>query len=244
MDKLLQLLQKHDVRATCFVLGSVAERHPGLVKEISDAGHEIASHGFSHLEIYKQTPSEFRDDISRTNDILSSVTNEAIIGYRAPFFSITKESLWSLDILCELGFKYDSSINPIHHHRCGIPNADRTASILRLKQGRILEIPVASMPMFNTNLPVGGGTYMRIYPYLFWRWCLRRLENSGETFGIYTHPWEMDEDAPRIKVPMSLKISHYFNLSSTHPKLDSLFSDFKFGAYRDVYKQELDLVTQ
>lgn len=241
MSTLLAILNKANTRATCFILGRVAEDHPNLVRDIHAAGHEVASHGFSHQEVYKLSPDQFRDEIRRSIDVLEDLTGQSVIGYRAPYFSITSESLWALDILIEEGIKYDSSIHPIFHHRCGIPGAARTPSMLDLDGGRLLEAPVSTWPAGVLNVPVGGGTYMRMYPYSLLRVALKSLDRRGEVIGIYTHPWEVDEEMPRISMPPAIRFSHYHNLASTRRKLEHLLEDFRFTTYREAYK---DLISQ
>lgn len=242
MGRLLDLFERNDVRCTCFVLGKVAEDHPQLVRDIHDAGHEVATHGFSHQEVYDLTPAEFRDEIRRSVDLLEDLTGQKVIGYRAPYFTITDRSLWALDILREEGIVYDSSIHPIMHHRCGIPGADRVPTYLDVSGGRLLEVPVSTLPIARFNLPVGGGTYMRLYPYAFLRRCLKRLERTGETIGIYTHPWEVDVTMPRIKLDPLLYFAHYTNLGTTYGKLDALLSDFDFVPYKVAYSDYIEAI--
>lgn len=241
MSAILSILDDANTSATCFILGKVAEEHPNLVREIHAAGHEVASHGFSHQEVYKLTPEEFRDEIRRSVDLLEDLTGQNVIGYRAPYFSVTSDSLWALDILVEEGLRYDSSIHPIFHHRCGIPGAERTPSLLELESGTLLEAPVSTFPARVMNVPVGGGTYMRMYPYRLLRSALNSLQRRGEVVGIYTHPWEIDEDMPRISMPPTIRFSHYHNLGSTKKKLRRLLQDFRFGTYKEAYS---DLISQ
>ncbi len=242
MPTLLDLLAKHDVKATCFVLGKVAEEHPMLVRDIHEAGHEIASHGHTHREVFKLTPDEFREELVHSVRLLEDITGEKVIGYRAPYFTITEESMWALDILCEEGILYDSSIHPITHYRCGIPGADRSPSVMELKSGSLLEVPVSTYPLAKFNIPVGGGFYMRFYPYSFTKRRLKNLEGQGEVIGVYTHPWESDPQMPRIRLSPYLYMAHYYNLKSTQQKLDSLLTDFSFVPYREAYAEHLSSV--
>ena len=240
MGAMLELCAAHGVRATCFILGKVAEDHPELVREIHRAGHEIATHGYSHEKVYHLTPDRFREELRRSIGTLGSLTGQQVQGHRAPYFSITRASLWALEILAEEGILYDSSIHPVVNHRYGIPNADRVATTINTESGhRLLEVPVSTVRLPKLNLPVGGGAYLRLYPYSFLRWCLRRLERSGESIGIYMHPWELDPDHPRIDLPFRVAATHYVNLRSTRGKLEALFRDFQFAPYRDVYSAEL-----
>jgi len=189
MRKLLELMAKNNVKSTCFILGKVAEEHPQLVKKIFEDGHEIATHGFSHGKIYNLSPKVFREQLHRSIAHLEDLTGNKVIGHRAPYFSITKDSLWALDILAEEGILYDSSIHPVFNYRYGIPGANRLASVIETEAGiKLLEIPVSTFPLKKINLPIGGGAYLRIYQYFFLKKCLRTLAKKGETIGIYVHP--------------------------------------------------------
>ncbi|WP_263834168.1 XrtA system polysaccharide deacetylase [Salinibacter sp.] len=239
MSRLLDLMARYDVTATCFVLGRVAEEHPQLVQRIHEAGHEIATHGYSHAKVYDLTPERFRRELRRSIDLLQDLTGEPVRGHRAPYFSITKESLWALDILAQEGIRYDSSIHPVLNWRYGIPDADRTPSVIDTPNGeQLLEAPVSTYPLYNVNVPCGGGAYLRIYPYWLQRTLLRRIEKRGEHVGIYVHPWEVDPNHPRLDLPFRVSTTHYWNLDSTFPKLERLFQDFTFESYRDAFSDE------
>ena len=248
MQKLLDLMARYDVTATCFVLGRVAEEHPDLVRRIHDAGHEIATHGYSHEKVYDLSPDRFRRELRRSIDLIQNVTGERVLGHRAPYFTITEDSLWALDILRDEGVLYDSSIHPVFNYRYGIPNADRQPSYIASEDGeRMLEIPVATYPLPDplpdANIPCGGGAYLRIYPYWLQRWFLRRIEARGEHVSVYVHPWEVDPEHPRIDLPFRVSATHYWNLGSTLSKLERLFQDFTFRAYRDVFASELETLS-
>jgi len=244
MDRLLDLMARHDVTATCFVLGKVAEDHPELVRRIHDAGHELATHGYSHAKIYNLSPERFRRELRHSIDLIEDLTDTRVLGHRAPYFTVTKDSLWALDVLRVEGIVYDSSIHPVFNYRYGIPNADRQPSLVDADgRGQMLEVPVATYPLPDplpdVNLPCGGGAYLRIYPYRLQRWLLRRIEERGEHIGVYVHPWEVDPEHPRIDLPLRVGSTHYWNLTSTFPKLERLFRDFDFCPYRDVFEAEL-----
>lgn len=244
MDRLLDLMACHDVTATCFVLGKVAEEHPSLVKRIHAASHEIATHGYSHAKIYSLTPERFRRELRHSIELLQELTGEPVLGHRAPYFTITDDSLWALDVLAEEGIRYDSSIHPILNWRYGIPDAERTPSQVETPGGRhLLEAPVSTYPLPKVNVPCGGGAYLRIYPYWLQRTLLRRLEARGEHVGLYVHPWEVDPDHPRLNLPFRVSATHYWNLDSTLPKLKRLFQDFSFQPYRDAFSEELEALT-
>lgn len=237
MSILLELLQKHNLRVTCFILGKLAEEHPSLVKQIHRAGHEIATHGYSHKKVYSLTPKSFRNELRHSIALLEDLTGEKVIGHRAAYFTITQDSLWALDILAEEGILYDSSIYPVVNYRYGIANANRLPSYIPLNNGgKILEIPVSTVPLPKFNFPMGGGAYFRIYPYWFFQKSLQYLESKQEIFNMYLHPWELDPSHPVIRLPFRVAATHYFNLKSTHRKLQALFSQFKFAPYKEVYK--------
>jgi len=246
MDPLLDLLNEANTKATFFVLGYQAEKTPDLIREISDAGHDIASHGYSHRFVYQQSPKEFQTELRRSKDILEDICGVRVDGYRAPFFSITQDSLWALDILAEEGFMYDSSLFPVKNYRYGVPGATRTAGWLETPSGnRIYEIPLStvrfpeSSKRFGKNIPMSGGGYFRLYPYALTRRLISRLQKKNTGLVFYMHPWEYDPDHPNIEFPRAFpKFTHYLNLHSTVDKTRKLFQDFKFTTIKDAYGTE------
>ena len=245
MNKMLEIMAVNNVKSTCFILGKLAEEHPQLVKDIYKAGHEIATHGYSHEKIYNLSPKSFQYQLHRSICYLEDLIGEKVIGHRAPYFSITKKSLWALDILSEEGILYDSSIHPVINYRYGISEANRLSSIIKTTNGvELLEVPVSTYAINKLNIPVGGGAYLRIYPYFFLKACLKALEKRNEIIGIYIHPWEIDYKQPKIKLPFRVSATHYFNLSSTERKVNSLLSDFKFAPYRIAYKEIIEKIKQ
>jgi polysaccharide deacetylase family protein (PEP-CTERM system associated) len=176
--KLLALLAESGTRATFFVLGYVADRHPDLIREIHSAGHEIATHGDSHDFVYRLTRDSFRAEILRSVGLLQDLIGHPIFGHRAPFFSVTKESLWALEVLEELGFRFDSSIFPVHNYRYGIPDAPRWPHPAT-EARRLMEFPISTWRLLGTNLPIAGGAYFRIYPYAFTRMGLHSINRQG-----------------------------------------------------------------
>ena len=238
-DQLLQLLEKHNTRATFFVLGYVAEKQPRLVEAIHKAGHEIGSHGYGHNQIYKLKPEEFNEEIVRTNDAIMSITGKRPIGFRAPIFSIIKGTYWAFDILLDNGYKYDSSIFPVLNYRYGVVKADRFRHMITADSGRqIVELPITTGRLFGVNLPVGGGAYFRIWPYAVTKWGFRQVNKSGRPGMFYVHPWEIDSDPPKTEMPLRIHLTHYHRLGSTLKKLDKLLSDFKFSSAADVFGLE------
>jgi polysaccharide deacetylase family protein (PEP-CTERM system associated) len=233
--RLLDLFDSHDVRATFFVLGWVAERHAELVREISGRGHEIASHGYGHRLVYELTVAEFRDDVRRARRVLEDTIGQAVTGYRAPSYSITRRSLWALDVLVEEGHTFDSSIFPIRHDRYGIPDAPRHAHVIRLQSGTLIEVPPSTARLGLMTLPVAGGGYFRLLPYGWTRWGIARLNDRERQPAIfYLHPWEIDADQPRMAVSGLTRVRHYRNLHQTETRLRQLLEEFRFGPLRSV----------
>ena len=242
-ERLLRVLAEHEVRATFFVLGWVADRHPSLVSLISDLGHEVASHGYWHRLVYQQTPRAFREDIRRSKDVLEAVTGQRVEGYRAPSFSITTQSLWALDILIEEGFRYDASIFPIRHDRYGIPDSPRHPYVLPCRAGALVEVPGSTARIGPMNVPVAGGGYFRLLPYGWTRWGIARLnERERRPAVFYLHPWEVDPDQPRLQASALSRFRHYRNLDKTESRLRRLLTDFRFAPLRHVLADvELDV---
>lgn len=235
-ERVLALLAEHGVRATFFVLSWNAERHPGLVRRIAGCGHEVASHGYSHRLIYEQTPDEFRRDVTRSKAVLEDVAGREVVGYRAPAFSITRASLWALDILLECGFRYDSSIFPIGDTLYGIPDARRYPFVARAREGRrLIEFPMTTVRVLRRNWPAGGGAYLRLLPCAWFRWAIRRVNREGQPALMYVHPWELDPSQPRLPATGRRGFTtHYVNLHRTEAKLRRLLSEFRFGPVGEV----------
>ena len=224
--RILALLAETDTRATFFILGWVAERLPHLVRDIAAAGHEIACHGYGHELVYRLTPQAFHDDLRRAKTLLEDVSGQAVLGYRAPSFSITRESTWALDVLLDLGFKYDSSVFPISgHDRYGFAECGTTPF---LWPNGLLEIPLAVYKLRGVGLPVAGGGYFRLFPYQYFRVLLGRINQAGEKFVFYLHPWELDPEQPRVRVAAGYRFRHYVNLRKTQARLARLLRDFRF----------------
>lgn len=234
--RLLDLLDRHAVRGTFFVLGWVAERIPGLVREIARRGHEVASHGMSHRPVYTQTPEVFREETRHSKSLLEDIVGAEVMGYRAATYSITRRSLWALDILLEAGFRYDSSIFPMRHDRYGIPDADPWPHMTATPSGaRIAEFPISVWKRGPFTLPVAGGGYFRLFPYGVTRWGLGRISAEKRPFVFYLHPWEVDPEQPRIpNAGFTTRLRHYLNLRRTEARLERLIGDFPFTTMRAV----------
>lgn len=234
--KLLDLFDEQQIRATFFVLGWVARRSPALIREIHDRGHEVASHGMSHLLVFNQTPAEFESETRESKALLEDIIGAPVLGYRASTYSITKRSLWALDILKEAGFLYDSSIFPIRHDVYGIPDAPQVPSRINTPKGAsIVEFPMSTAPMMGMKVPVSGGGYFRLLPYWLTRAGLRKLNRQLERpFIFYLHPWEVDPEQPRVRTGLKSRLRHYTNLEQTLGRLRRLIGEFRFGTVRDV----------
>lgn len=235
-QKILDILDERHVKGTFFILGWIAERYPEMVKQIVNTGHEIATHGYAHTMVYKQTREDFEQDLVRSLEVLESLSGTKIIGYRAPTYSIVQESLWAFDILLKYNIRYDSSIFPITHDRYGIPDGKRFPHQISRKTGKIIiEFPLSTLRFWKWNFPIAGGGYMRILPYWVLKAGFKQLNRCHRPGIIYLHPWELDPEQPRIpNIPYSTKFRHYTNLHTTADKLRKLIRDFEFSPIKDV----------
>jgi polysaccharide deacetylase family protein (PEP-CTERM system associated) len=235
-DRLMDVLAERGVHATFFVLGWVAERSPALVRRIAAAGHEIACHGYSHQLIYHQAHREFREETRRAKALLEDLIGQPVLGYRAASFSVTRSSLWALDVLIDVGFRYDSSVFPIYHDLYGLPGAAPEPNHLEAPSGRTLvEFPMSTASFLGMRLPVSGGGYFRILPYWVTRAGLRQInEAGGRPFSFYLHPWEMDPEQPRINVGLFSRFRHYTNLTRVESRLRRVLREFAFTSMREA----------
>jgi polysaccharide deacetylase family protein (PEP-CTERM system associated) len=233
--RVLDLFDAQGVRGTFFVLGWIAERHPGLVRRIVKDGHELASHGYDHTRVHNFTPEQFRADVVRTKAVLEDIGGVQVRGYRAPSYSINAKNLWALDVLQETGHAYSSSIYPIRHDLYGMPDAPRFP--FRFRPDGILEIPVTTVRMGGRNYPCGGGGYFRLLPYGAFRWMLARVNEQDRQSGLfYFHPWEVDPGQPRVEgAPLKSRFRHYLNLESMATRLERLLGDFSWGRMDEVF---------
>ncbi len=233
----LDVFDRHQVKGTFFVLGWVAQRNPGLVREIASRGHEIACHSFAHRLVYDLTPAEFREDTRRAVGAIQEACGITPRAYRAPSYSVTQRSLWALEVLVELGFTYDSSIYPIEHDRYGIPGFGRHARWLATPSGPIFEVPIATVELSDHRVtPVGGGAYLRLLPYRYTAAGIRRINASDQQPAcMYLHPWELDGGYPRLARGWLSRLRTYGGLRSTPRKLERLLSDFAFGPLTAAY---------
>lgn len=235
IDRILQLFSDHDVKATFFTLGWLATRLPTMVLKIAEAGHEIASHGMDHQRVTDLDPKSFRADIRQSKQLLEDISGQEVLGYRAPSYSIGRDNLWALDELASSGFLYSSSIYPIKHDHYGMPEAPRFA--FRPRKHDLIEIPVTTVNAFGKKIPCGGGGYFRLYPYMFSRWAIRRVNECDHQAAVfYFHPWEIDPDQPRVSgLSGKSKFRHYLNLTRMEGRLAQLVSDFSWDRMDHVY---------
>lgn len=232
--KLVDLLAEHSTRATFFILGWVAERHPDLVKFIAGQGHEIASHGYGHELVTSQTPEQFREDIKRSKHILEDLIARPVVGYRAPSFSITPQTDWAIPLLEEEGYRYDSSI--YNRFRSASGEGETKYGIYRIDtpKGVIWEISPSTVNACGVQLPVAGGGYFRLLPYATSKVCLKNIEKHGGRLVMYLHPWEIDPDQPRMEGSLLSRCRHYMNLDKTEQRLRWLLRDFHFAPINEV----------
>ncbi|MET0081771.1 MAG: XrtA system polysaccharide deacetylase [Sedimenticola sp.] len=235
MDRILALLDEHNIKATFFVLGCIAEKYPKIPRSITGNGHELASHGWEHVRVTTQNKADFQQDVSKTKALLEDLSGEQVKGYRAASYSICKDNLWALDILADAGYQYSSSIVPIHHDLYGIPDAPRFA--FSAADGRLLEIPVTTVAMAGRNIPCGGGGWFRLFPYQFSRWALQKVnKKDGQSCIFYFHPWEIDPDQPRLQgISLKTRFRHYLNLERMENRLQRLLSDFSWNRMDTIF---------
>jgi polysaccharide deacetylase family protein (PEP-CTERM system associated) len=235
MDRILELFEARDVKATFFTLGWIAERYPEMTRRIVEEGHELASHGWSHVRANTQNPQEFAEDVSRSRSFLEDVGGVAVKGYRAASYSIGSANMWALDVLADAGYSYSSSIVPVNHDHYGMPDAPRFP--FRAANDRLLEIPISTISIANRNLNCGGGGWFRLFPYSFQRWALRQVnEQEGQPGIFYFHPWEIDTDQPRpAGLSLKSRFRHYLNIDKMYSRLDRLLQDFQWGRMDDVF---------
>ncbi len=232
-ERLLLMLDAHRVRATFFVLGWIAEQAPDLIREIASRGHEIATHGYNHLLLTGSTEAEFEEDLRKGLDALRHCgINDKILGYRAPSFTIVSGTMWALRTLEKFGLQYDSSIFPIGFHPdYGVPDASLTPYQIT---DHIIEFPMSCVEVLGKRFPCSGGAYFRFFPYAYTKWCFNRINAEGRPAIFYVHPWEIDPGQPRIGLPLSKRIRHYYGLARTEGKLDRLLGDFEFTTLKEV----------
>lgn len=231
-EKVLKLLKNYNAKATFFVLGYIASKEPELIREIKSEGHEIATHGFYHRRIFELTEQEFENDVARSLDVISSITNEQVTGFRAPEWSIRKETPWALKTLRKLGIRYDSSM--VSLTRMGDRDFPLHPHIFRTEYGEIWEFPLTTARLFRENIPFSGGLPLRMFPYFYVISKIERMNREGRPAMVYIHPWEFDMEQPEIDLPLSRRFMHYFNIKVTPKKVEGLLRHLSFAPIKDV----------
>ncbi len=239
-ENVLMLLEENGVKATFFILGWVARRRPNLVRAIAKAGHEIGCHSYLHQLVYNLSPAGFREDTRRAVAVIEDACGVTARVYRAPSYSITRKSMWALEILVECGFTHDSSIYPIAHDRYGIEGFERHAHTIETPSGPIVEVPIATVRLANGHVaPVGGGGYLRLLPYRYTAAGIRRVNRVEQKPAcIYFHPWELDSEQPRLASGFIAPLRTYTGMKGMHRKLERLLSDFRFIPLCSAYAKQ------
>jgi polysaccharide deacetylase family protein (PEP-CTERM system associated) len=235
---LLELLAVRRVRATCFFLGWVAEKFPELVREARDQGHEIASHGYAHRLVHRQTPSEFLDDIRKARAILEDVSGMPVVGYRAPSFSVTAATPWFFDQLAEAGYRFDSSVFPAPRQNGGLQTDQLAPNTIKAKSGAIEEFPVSVTPLLGRPMCFFGGGYLRLFPYRMIKSMAKRVIGEGRPVIFYIHPREIDPQHPRLPMEPLRSFKCHVNLHTTRPKIERLLNDFSFATFGDLLARQ------
>jgi polysaccharide deacetylase family protein (PEP-CTERM system associated) len=235
VELILDILAANGTKATFFTLGWVAERNKDPIRRIVREGHELASHGMEHRQVFSQSPDEFRADVRRTKAMLEDIGGTQVTGYRAASFSINKNTFWAFDVLAEEGYRYSSSIYPVRHDLYGIPDAPRFA--FRPTKGPLLEVPMSTISVFGRNLPCSGGGYFRLLPYALSRWGFRRVNTRDRRPAIfYFHPWEIDPEQPKQRsAPLKSRFRHYLNLDRMEGRLERLLRDLAWDRMDRIY---------
>lgn len=239
---LLDEFDRANVKVTCFFLGWVAEHHPTLVREAQRRGHEIACHGYAHRLIYTQSRREFSEDIQKSKNILENLIGQSVKGYRAPGFSITKDTPWAFDLLTEAGYQYDSSVFPASRGHGGIIGAEMRPYKVTTPNGALIEFPVTVAPILMKRMCFFGGGYLRLFPYFIIRYMSRVVNKTNRPVIFYLHPREVDPHHPRLSMGVARRFKSYINLGSTLPKLRRLIHDQNLLTFRDwltIYSHEL-----
>jgi polysaccharide deacetylase family protein (PEP-CTERM system associated) len=221
---ILDRLAARNVTATFFIVGQIARTHPGLVRDIAAAGHEVASHSWDHRRVHRFDPASFRDDLRSSKDALEQAGGKPVVGFRAPTFSVVRETGWAIDVLAECGFRYDSSVFPVRHDRYGVPAAPRGPFRAEGRERTILELPPATYRLFGQNLPVAGGGYFRLFPPAVMRAGIRQLATrTHPPIGtLYFHPWEFDPDQPRLPLGRFARWRTYVGIGKSLGRLQRL----------------------
>jgi polysaccharide deacetylase family protein (PEP-CTERM system associated) len=237
IDALLASLDRQGTRGTFFVLGWLAKHRPEVVLAIADAGHEIGSHGFWHERVTALDRDAFREDVRSSKQLLEDLVGAAVIGYRAPNFSIIPGYEWAFDVLLEEGYRYDSSLFPIRRRGYGYPTAQRVPHLIKRQHGRLAEFPLATTSIFTYPVPAAGGGYLRQFPYAVIRRAFLEANNRCEPATFYIHPWEIDPGQPRLPISNLNRIRHYRGLDGALARVERLLEEFRFGTIASYLPQ-------
>jgi len=239
-NKALNLIEACNVDATFVVVGEIAERHPEILEKINENQHEIAFHGYYHDPLWVMDADVLRDEVKRYDLLVRSITGEKCIGFRAPSYSLDNRTSWALDVLEEQGYIYDSSIFPLKTPLYGISGApiipyhpssrDVTEQDERR---RLIEFPALIYPIFGLRIPAAGGFYLRLLPLYIFDRAIRKMNKNDFPAVLTVHPWELDDDTPRLALGPVKSFVTYYNLKATKRKLKSLTSRFEFTSFRN-----------
>jgi polysaccharide deacetylase family protein (PEP-CTERM system associated) len=234
-ELILQTVDDAHVKATFFMLGWIADRHPRLVRLIADRGHELATHSFWHRKVYELKPDEFRDDLRQSIDAIEAAGGKRVLGFRAPSFSITPGSEWAFDAMHEVGLKYDASLFPAPRGHGGYPCPPGIHSFTKTPSGKPMpELPMSVMRLGPKSLAFSGGGYLRLLP----SWLIRRgfaqLHAQGRPVVVYLHPRDFAADCPRVPMPLKRKFKCYVGLSSTLGKFQMMLRNYKFDTCANI----------
>ncbi|MCX7846811.1 MAG: polysaccharide deacetylase family protein [bacterium] len=245
---LLDVCDAYGVKATFFVLGKVAMEYGALVREMSARGHEVASHGWSHTPVSVLSPTQFRDEVVRTRDLLASLTGQPILGFRAPVFSISRETWWALDVLAECGMRYDSSVFPIRGLRYGIPDFPRKPVRYVGNGHSLIEIPLSTLRCAGINIPVSGGGYFRLLPGIAIRWIVGWVNREGLPFVTYCHPYEFERQMLLHLLPFTPfswwgarrdEVKTNILRQTMRGKIARLLASFPFTTFKELLRDEI-----
>ncbi len=233
---LLEQLGQRGIQATFFIVGQIARHNPALIRAIHRAGHEVASHGWDHQRLHTLTPATFREDVRQSKDALEQVIGEPVVGYRAPTFSLVRQTAWAIDVLAETGFLYDSSIYPVRHDRYGVPEAPRAPFRAQGPSQELLELPPATLAVLGAKLPVGGGGYFRLLPLFLMEYALQQVQRACRpaVAMLYFHPWEFDPEQHRLPLGRLSRFRTYAGLFRSRPRLVALLAQHSFTRAMDV----------
>jgi polysaccharide deacetylase family protein (PEP-CTERM system associated) len=237
--RLLELLARHGARATFFVVGQLARDNPSLVRAIAAAGHEVGCHGWDHTRLHRLTPSAFREDLRQSLDALREASGQPVVGYRAPTFSVTRQTAWAIDVLADAGLKYDSSIYPVRHDRYGVPGAPRSPFLARGERRSILELPLTTLKLPGCTVPMGGGGYFRLFPLWLTRWAIDQTlrDCSPRAAMLYFHPWEFDPEQHRLPLGWRGRFRTYVGVGRTYGRLTKLLQAYSFVPAEDLVRR-------